>query len=145
MKDLIQRCYDWVEKNVPKRTRLEYEVLLRCNERLAVTLISKCMAHDELLAAYHKLEKDIWDATPTPPWVGSLGVHVDAKRRERIYTIRWDINPLKQYACVDDGAVIEERYAEHSAALVALRSHFMREVAPTLFEKAVSSVRASLG
>ena len=140
---LVERCRQWIYKNVPRHTQAEYEALLLCNEQLMVRLISKCIDFEALLEAHYKLQDEVARTYPKAPFVVKADVFQDTAYRKTVAQIDWRMDPMRACVSVMDMDSLAMRF-ESRAIRDAMKEHFEREVAPNLWKLSEYCLEKSL-
>lgn len=142
-KTLKEKCVDWIERNVPVHSRYEMLRLMETNEALAVQLIT---AHLDLTAARERirdLEKAVYSMVPSVPWAVHSDVSVNPHFRERVFSLRWSIDPCRQNVSIMDAEFLRG-FVRLPEVVSALENHFNREVAPALFHRGKEALARAL-
>lgn len=141
---LKDKCKEWIRKNIPRHTQAAYEELLEYNERLIIALIAKCIDYDNLVEAHVRLQDELFRETPFPTFTPSAEAWEMPMQMTKVFQIRWDIAPMKAAVAVDDRELLRDRYALNHEVARALRSHFLAEVAPKMWDEAQRTVMRQL-
>lgn len=128
---LRERVQKWIDRNVPVHSRAEYEALLITNEKLAITLIAKCLDFEALLEAHYRLQEEATRGMAVPCFVASADMYLDPARMDPVMSVRWQIDPVRMNVAIPQWEV--KAYGP-GAVMEAYEEMFRRKVMPDLWK-----------